>query len=171
MKNVFDVTDFGAVGDGTFDCTLSFQRAIDEAEKVKGAVAVPPGVYMCSTLYLKPSVCIYGFSGWGYRETGGSVIKLLDGSCHCLIDMSGAFGARVRDLQLLGNRCAGENVHGIYIRWENQDSRLSDDPVREDNALPETCQIGFREDSVTIESCHIKNFSGDAIRLQKIWGF
>lgn len=171
MTNVFDVTDFGAVGDGKTDCTLAFQTAIDKAEKVKGAVAVPPGIYLCSTVYLKPSVCIYGFNGWGYRETGGSVIKLLDGESHCLIDMSGAFGGRVRDLQLLGNHCAGENVHGIYVRWENQDSRLSDDPVREDNVLPETCQIGFREDSITVEGCHIKNFSGDAIHLQKIWGF
>ena len=29
MKNVFDITDFGAVGDGFFDCTESVQAALD----------------------------------------------------------------------------------------------------------------------------------------------
>ncbi len=171
MTNVFDVTKFGAVADGITDSTAAFQAAIDKAGEVKGAVIVPPGLYLCSTLYLKPSVCLMGYSGWGYRETGGSVIKLKDEDCDCLINMSGAFGARVRDLQLLGNHCKGENIHGVYVKWENQESRLSDDPVREDNALPEKCQIGFREDSVTIENCHIKNFSGDAIHLERIWAF
>ncbi len=171
MTNVFNVTDFGAVSDGVTDCTAAFQKAIDEAEKVKGSVIVPPGTYVCSTLYMKPSVCLMGYSGWGYREQGGSVIKLKDGTSVCLIDMSGAFGGRIRDLQLLGNRCAGDNVHGVYVWWESQESRLHDDPEREDNEIPEECQIGFREDSVTVENCHVKNFSGDAIHLERIWAF
>lgn len=171
MINVFDVTDFGAVGDGICDSTEAFQKAIDSAGEIKGAVTVPPGVYLCSTLYMKPSVCLMGYSGWGYRETGGSVIKLKDENRVCLIDMSGAFGARVKDLQLLGNRCAGKDIHGIYVKWENQESRLHDDPKREDNEIPEECQIGFREDSVTVDNCQIKNFSGDAIHLEKIWAF
>ena len=171
MTNVFDVTEFGAVGDGVTDSTEAFQRAIDKAGEVKGAVVVPPGMYLCSTLYMKPGVCLVGYSGWGYRETGGSVIKLKCGSCACIIDMTGAFGARLRDIQLLGNHCAGENVHGVYVKWQDQISRLNDDPVREDNALPEKCQIGFREDSVTIEKCYIKNFSGDAVHLERIWAF
>lgn len=171
MINVFDVTDFGAVGDGITDCTAAFQTAVDKAGEVKGSVIVPPGTYVCSTVYLKPGVSLCGFAGWGYRETGGSVIKLGDGASHCLLDMSGAFGARVKDVQLLGNHCAGEGVHAIYVWWENQESRLHDDPEREDNCLPENCQIGFREDSITVDGCHIKNFSGDAIHLERIWGF
>lgn len=171
MTNVFDVTDLGAVGDGVTDCTAAFQQAIDLAAEVKGAVAVPPGVYICSTLYMKPSVSLRGFSGWGYRETGGSVIKLRDGDCKCLVDMSGAFGAYLSDLQLLGNSCAGEGVCGVHVWWEDQESRLHNDPEREDNCIPEECQIGFREDSITVERCCIKNFSGDAIHLWRIWAF
>ena len=171
MTNVFDVTEYGAIPDGATDSTAAFQMAIDKAGEVRGAVVVPPGVYVCSTLYMKPDICMAGFSGWGYRETGGAVIRLRDGDCACLIDMSGAFGARIRDIQLLGNHCRGKNIHGVYVRWEDQKSRLSDDPAREDNCLPERCQIGFREDSVTIENCYIKNFSGDAVHLERIWAF
>ena len=120
---------------------------------------------------MKPSVTLQGFSGWGYRETGGSVIKLLSGDSKCLIDMSGAFGARLCDLQLLGNHCAGKGVHGVYVRWESQESRLNCDPEREDNCIPEPCQIGFREDSISVERCCIKNFSGDAVHLWRIWAF
>ncbi len=170
MENVFNVCDFGAVGDGIFDSTDAFQSAIDEAEKVKGAVIVPPGSYSCKSITMKPSVSLQGFSGWGYRENGGSVIRLSDENAHCLIDMSGAFGARLRDLQLIG--CGlGESVHGVYVWWEDQKSRLSDPSEREGNVYPEKTQIGFREDSVIIENCNIKNFSGDAVHLERIWAF
>ena len=169
MKNVFDVTEFGAIGDGVFDCTKAFQSAIDCAGEVKGAVTVPPGTYICGRITMKPSVCMTGYRGWGYRETGGSVIKLRDGDDVCLIDMSGAFGACVRDVQLLGDHCAGKNVHGVYVKWEDQESRLHYD--REDNAIPEETHVGFREDSVTVDGCNIKNFSGDAIHFEKIWAF
>ena len=170
MTNTFDVTKFGAVGDGTSDSTAAFQAAIDEAEKVKGAVIVPPGTYSCSTLTLKPSVCLMGFAGFGYRETGGSVITLRDGDAKCLIDMSGAFGARIKDLQLTGGGL-GESVHGVYVWWEDQTSRLCDPPERENNVYPEETHIGFREDSITVDNCKINNFSGDAIHLERIWAF
>ncbi len=170
MINIFDVTKFGAVGDSVTDCTAAFQSAIDEAAKQKGAVIVPPGTYSCSTLILKPSVSLQGFAGWGYRETGGSVITLRDKDSKCLIDMSAAFGARVKDLQLVG-KGLGENVHGVYVWWEDQKSRLCDPPERENNVYPEVTQIGFREDSVTVDNCNIKNFSGDAIHFERIWAF
>ena len=171
MERVFDVTGFGAAGDGVFDSTNAFQTAIDKAAEVKGAVVVPPGVYICGRLQMYPSVCMKGYKGWGYRETGGSVIKLKDGENLCLIDMSGAFGACIRDIQLLGDHCSGKNVHGVYVKWDDQESRLHDTLEREDNAIPEDTHIGFREDSVTVDGCHIKNFSGDAIHFEKIWAF
>ncbi len=171
MKNVFDVTEFGAIGDGAFDCTEAFQTAVDKAAEVKGAVVVPPGTYVCGRIRLRPSVCMEGYLGWGYREIGGSVIKLRDGEETCLIDMSGAHGACIRGLQLLGNGCAGERVHGVYVWWENQDSRLNDPTEEKNNAIPEPTHLGFREDSVTVDGCSIKNFSGDGVHFERIWAF
>lgn len=46
MKNVFVITDFGAVGDGKTDCTAAIQSALDAAAGVSGKVVVPPGVYI-----------------------------------------------------------------------------------------------------------------------------
>ncbi len=44
------VTDFGARGDDTTDCTEAFNRAIQAAgERGGGAVLVPPGVYLLSS--------------------------------------------------------------------------------------------------------------------------
>ena len=171
MDNIFDVTHFGAIGDDKTDCTKAFQNAINAATKVKGVVIVPPGIYLCGELKMREGVSIIGFSGWGYRETGGSVIKLNDVNAKCLFDLKEAYGARIKSLQLLGNNCLGNNIHCIDIEWDNYDSRMNDSLYREDNSLPEETQIGFREDSVIIEDCQIKNFSGDAIHLENIWAF
>ena len=42
-------------------------------------------------------------------------------------------------------------------------------PVEFNKKLP--VDIGFREDSVTVDGCCVKNFSGDAIHLERIWAF
>lgn len=171
MQNVFDVTAFGAVGDGKTDCTAAMQSALDAAGKVCGSVIVPPGKYVTSTLSIPPSVCFTGFPGWGYRETGGSVLLLRDESAKCLIDLTGAHGCTVKNLQLLGNYAMGENIHGIAVFWEDYSTRDNAALFCEDSALPEPTQEGFREDSFTIDNCHIKNFSGDGVHLQNMFAF
>jgi len=44
---LFDIRDFGAVGDDATDNTAAIQRAIDEAAKKGGIVFVPPGRWIC----------------------------------------------------------------------------------------------------------------------------
>lgn len=51
---VFNVTAFGAVGDGKTLCTAAIQSAIDACSKIGGgAVIVPPGVFLTGPLFLK----------------------------------------------------------------------------------------------------------------------
>ena len=45
VDKLYNVADFGAVGDGQFDNTQIFQKALDEAEKSGGIVYVPAGWY------------------------------------------------------------------------------------------------------------------------------
>lgn len=50
---MINVVDFGAVGDGVTMCTVSFEKAVAEAVKTKGAVTVPAGIYLTGTINLR----------------------------------------------------------------------------------------------------------------------
>ena len=47
MINEFDISSFGAVGDGKTDCTAAIQAALDAAAPVEGCVRVPSGAFLC----------------------------------------------------------------------------------------------------------------------------
>lgn len=56
----FDITQFGAVGDGTTDCTEALQRAIEKCSASEGGrVIVPKGIYLTGAIYLKSKVNLY----------------------------------------------------------------------------------------------------------------
>jgi hypothetical protein len=44
-KGMLNILDFGAVGDGTVDCSAAIQRAIDQAQLEYRALLVPAGIY------------------------------------------------------------------------------------------------------------------------------
>jgi len=49
MNGIYDICDFGAVGDGTTDCTKALQTAIDRcAENGGGTVLVPICFIRCA---------------------------------------------------------------------------------------------------------------------------
>ncbi len=171
MNNVFDVTDFGAVGDGVFDCTNAIQTALNKAGEAKGCVVVPPGEYMCGELKIPASVTLMGFSGWGYREYGGSVLSLNDENAKCLLNLTGSHGCHISGLQLLGEKIHKDGICGIGVFWEDYSTRDNYELFKERNLFPEPTQEGFREDSFIIENCQIKNFSGDGIHLQNMFAF
>lgn len=151
MKNVFDVTEFGAVADGRTDCTVAIQRAIDEAEKVQGKVFVPSGKYLCGQLTMKPFVTIEGVASWTYKENGGTILALNDENAKCMLDISHAYGCVIKSLCLSGERL-GKDIHGVATLRED------------DEALQQ-------EDTTLIEHCRISNFSGDGAHMQRIWCF
>ncbi len=152
MKNYFDITEFGAIGDGESDSTSCVQAAIDEAAKCMGVVLVPPGRYSVGKLKLHGrGVSIVGTAAWSFREDGGSIFVLRDENSDCMIDISSAVGCTVKDICLDGG-LIGNKVHGIKIYHEEYNG-------------------GGEEDTPTIEGCRIGRFSGDGLHLEHVWCF
>ena len=75
------VREFGATGDGKTDDTKAIQRALDAAGEVRGAVFVPPGVYLCAELQMRPNTALVGVPTWDYRGAGGTVLRLAEWRC------------------------------------------------------------------------------------------
>lgn len=56
----FNITDFGAIGDGKSDCTQAFKKAIDAASKAGGGkVIVPAGIFLTGAIHLKSNINLY----------------------------------------------------------------------------------------------------------------
>jgi polygalacturonase len=61
---VFDIRDFGAVGDGKTLCTRHIQMAVDTCAKAGGSrVVVPPGKYLTGPIFLKSNLEFEVLSG------------------------------------------------------------------------------------------------------------
>jgi hypothetical protein len=140
---------FGARGDGQADDTAAVQKALAAAAEVHGTVFFPAGTYLCSEVRVPAHVGLAGEPTWGYRHFGGAILKLADAKATCLLNLTGAIGATVTGLCLDGG-ALGEHVHGILV----------DKP-----------DYGREEDTPRIERCRIASFSGDGIRLGRIWCF
>jgi hypothetical protein len=110
---------------------------------------VPDGTYLCHDLKMPPHTGLVGNATWGYREGGGSILKLNDPAATCLINLTGAVGATVNGLSLHGDQL-GASIHGLYM-----------------GPFPEKKE----EDTPRIERCHISRFTGDGIRLDPVWCF
>jgi Right handed beta helix region len=148
-ETVLNVRQFGAKGDGKSDDTKSLQSAIDTAAARGGSVHVPPGVYRSGELQLRPHVSIIGIPAWDYEHGFGSVIRLADEQAHCLLNITGAFGATIDGLSLDGGKL-GAGVHGVWLNKPD---------------------YGKQEDTFRIERCQIANFSGDGVHLTRAWCF
>jgi polygalacturonase len=56
----FDVTSFGAVGDGVTECSVAFRQAIEKCNAGGGGrVVVPKGTYLVGAIHLKSNVNLY----------------------------------------------------------------------------------------------------------------
>jgi hypothetical protein len=144
----FNVRDFGAKGDGKADDTTAIQNAIDAAAQELGTVYLPEGVYLCSTIRLRPQTGLVGHPTWNYRSPGGAVLRLSDAKARCLLDMTGATGSTVNGLCLDGQRL-GDGIHGLLV--DKPEYKV--------------------EDAFRIERCQIGRFTGDGVRLNRIWCF
>jgi hypothetical protein len=160
--NDFDVSAFGAKGDGQTDDTAAIQAALDAAAKVQGIVRVPSGIYCCGRIRMPPHVGLVGNSTWAYRSQGGSILRLNDPEAACLIDITGAPGAALEGLSLQGIKdsvalhsgvavprgAAFTGTHAIFLG-------VAENRKEEENAR--------------IERCHITGFTGDAMHFDAAW--
>ena len=144
-----NVREFGATGDGKTDDTKAIQRALDAAGEARGTVFVGPGVYLCADLLMRPNTALVGVPTWDYHGGSGTVLRLVDGSAKCLINIAGAWGATIDGLSFDGARM-GKGVHGIFL----------DKP-----------DYGKREDCFRIERCQVVRFTGDGVSLAHAWCF
>tara|TARA_R110002049_G_scaffold38978_4_gene120413 strand:- start:16104 stop:17597 length:1494 start_codon:yes stop_codon:yes gene_type:complete len=63
-EGIYNIKDYGAIGDGATLCTKAIQKAIDECSANGGGkVIVPPGNYVTGPLFLKSSIYFEVFSG------------------------------------------------------------------------------------------------------------
>ncbi len=63
-QNKFDITKYGAVGDGSTVATKALQSAIDACNKNGGGdVVIPTGVFIIGTVHLKSNEHLYLQSG------------------------------------------------------------------------------------------------------------
>ncbi|HEX2848353.1 MAG TPA: glycosyl hydrolase family 28-related protein [Chitinophagaceae bacterium] len=56
---LYDVTSYGAIGDGITDNTIAIQKAINECAKTGGKVYFPGGTFLTATLILKSNVTLH----------------------------------------------------------------------------------------------------------------
>lgn len=56
---VFNIKDFGAIGDGLTINTIAIQKAIDKCFEVGGKVIIPAGTFVTGTIYMKSNVNLH----------------------------------------------------------------------------------------------------------------
>ena len=151
MQTIFDITAFGAIGDGETDNTAAIQAAFDAAAQVRGCVTVPPGVYKCGEVHLGAGVALRGEAAWQYGRSGASVFSLCDAGAKCLLDITGAFGCEVDGMCFDGNML-GNGIHGIRLYWDEYNG-------------------GGHEDTFTVDNCRVASFSGNGIHVEHGWCF
>jgi polygalacturonase len=60
----FNITDYGAIGDGNTNCTQAFKKAITAVSKAGGGkVIVPPGTFLTGAIHLKSNINLYVSEG------------------------------------------------------------------------------------------------------------
>ena len=105
----FDVTGFGAKGDGVAKDTGAIQTAIDAAGKSGGTVYLPPGNYLSGTLHLRSLVSLY-------LSPGATLLASPDaGDFDPYEKLDYQTDSDIETTYFRSALLLGENVHGISV--------------------------------------------------------
>ena len=154
-KGVYEVRDYGAKGDGRTDDTAAIQKAIDAAAKTGGVVVFTPGTYLTGELQLRDGSHLRGerTNRYGRDVLGGNVWlqQRRDETSRCVLNLTGAYGVRLYGLGVHGLGPEGSRpVHGVLLDGGCH-SRTNDAPL--------------------IDSCRIRQMTGDGVRLVSAFVF
>ena len=119
LKALFDVTSYGATGDGFTDDAPAIQSALNDAESAGGGrLYFPRGTYLLGAGLIIDSNNVF-LMGEG---SGVSILKLDDAvDDHAVsylgTSLSPIFGGGVLNLEIDGNRSNNTLGHGIRLAW------------------------------------------------------
>ena len=158
------VKNFGAVGDGSADDTMSIQRAVTAATKGKGMaheeVFCPPGIYrVCDTIVVRnhaeqclSQVRLRGENATILMSRPDKDIFYFDNSFRHIVEGIHFKGGR-RQLKFWSNNIDSGHITIRRCRFEDASSFAVDDSLRKDTGKPENrlavlnpARITFHED-------------------------
>ena len=150
-SSVFNVKDFGALGDGRTADSAAIQKALDAAGKVQGTAYFPSGNYRCHDLKVFPYTTVLAEPQWAYNPDAGAILTIDSEEADCVLNISEAYGCHIRGIFLRGNRRAAKIQHGIFQNHATEFTR--------------------RENSPVIDDVSVNQFSGHGVYLLRIWLF
>ncbi|MCM3765957.1 right-handed parallel beta-helix repeat-containing protein [Neobacillus niacini] len=171
----FSVMDYGAIGDGLGDDTISFQKAINAVAKNGGGdVYIPSGTYILQPIYLKSNVNLVGES----RDT--VKIKLIDHAPDWsrIVTVEKVENVKIRNITIDGNyemnKTGNEHMHNIFI-FDSKNIVIDNNRLM--NAVGDGVSVsGSRKTSkyITIsnnliEDCHRSNIVIEQVNHVKIY--
>jgi polygalacturonase len=177
----FVITDYGAVGDGTTDCTTAISKAINAcAEAGGGRVVIPAGEFLTGAIHLKSNVNLH------LAETN-SVLKFTTNPEAYLPAVFTRFeGTECYNLSPLIYALGQENVavtgagtldgqadSSNWLAWKNTATRSRLVKMADDNVPVEHRQFGvadhLRPDFIEFNRCRRVMVEGVHIRRSPMW--
>ncbi len=157
---VFNVLNFGAIGNGVTNCTAAFQAALNAASQYPGAtVYAPAGNYMISQIYMRSNILL---TGDGAGKTNILEITPHAGASALNTMFSPATNSKVENLTLNANNVAMADV--MYGRFL---TNMYFSGVTFENSLTQDIDI-HGDQLVTFDNCNFigcSNFLGTASQL------
>jgi hypothetical protein len=130
---MFDVTTYGAVGDGANDDRPAIQDAIDAAEVSGGVVYFPKGIYLLDSSTVS-GLCLTVEANDVFLRGDGrgvSVLKVGDGQNAACVNFQYMTGGGISGLEIDGNRANQAGGHGVrsgggLVGWLCRDMYIHD---------------------------------------------